>query len=355
VSVSWEHAYRDCTPAAAEVLRAVSALGLTSVTSPALATACSLTPAQTTACLAELAEAGWLRFGAIVERARAWLATNVTADDLVRAFTDYHADAMNDGWLGLHSAEVLAALRACDRGGLRRHGTRLAIAAWCIGAPDLRLWDELASAGEALAIADRDPVTLAELLHRSAQTFAEQGDRLRAETQWVRALAVVRRGTGNDELHEAVLAGLSELYRGWGRLGEALDADQAVVELRRTAADPIELGKALAQVASTMRAGGRLSSAAEYFAQAGEALTDTDDQALFHAWVLVSWGRVLWDQEHHGPARRRWSDALATLIDVDDKAADHVRGLLATPDGKPLPADYDGLSNTSWSSSGGNG
>jgi hypothetical protein len=133
-----------------------------------------------------------------------------------------------------------------------------------------------------------------------------------------------------------VLTALGALYREWGRLSKALDADLGLVDLRRAEGDPVGTASALTTVAGTMRDAGRLSSAADYLAQADEALTSitasSPDVRTVHAQILVSWGRALWDQGHAGPARRQWSRALAMLIDVDDTAADQVRTLLATAD-----------------------
>jgi tetratricopeptide (TPR) repeat protein len=244
-----------------------------------------------------------------------------------------HAKA--GAWLAEHRADILAAIRACDRDGLRRPGTRLAAALWPSAGlvPDPGWWQELARTGEELAIADRDPAALAELLHRSAATFAEHGDRQRAEAQWVRALAIIRRA-GLDPA--AVLTALGTLYREWGRLSKALDADLGLVDLRRAEGDPVGTASALTAVAGTMRDAGRLSSAADYLAQADEALTgitaSSPQVRTIHAQILVSWGSALADQGLPGPARRQWSRALAMLIDVDDTAADQVRTLLATAD-----------------------
>jgi len=105
-----------------------------------------------------------------------------------------HAKA--GAWLAEHRADVLAAIRACDRDGLRRPGTRLAAGALAVrraGARSAMGGRSWRAPGRALAIADRNPAALAELMHRSAATFAEHGDRQRAEAQWVRALAVIRR------------------------------------------------------------------------------------------------------------------------------------------------------------------
>src|SRR5213593_1326388 len=56
--------------------------------------------------------------------------------------------------LAKHRAEIVAAIRACDRPGLRRPGTRLAAAIWRAAGlvRDPEWWQELAAAGESLAI-----------------------------------------------------------------------------------------------------------------------------------------------------------------------------------------------------------
>jgi tetratricopeptide (TPR) repeat protein len=289
----------------------------------------------------------------------------------IREFTEAvdlerHEPARVGAWLSEQRADVLAAVRACDRDGLRGPGARLAAAVWPAArlVPDPAWWDGLARAGEALAIADRDPALLVDLLHGSAVTFAEHGDRLRAEEQWVRALAIIRRGDLKDhDRGQAVLTGLGALYRGWGRLGKALDAYLGLVDLRREAGDAAGAAEALFEVATAMYAAGRSSSAMDYLDEADEAISPVTEagsapaEALTaHARILVWGGRVRWELGQHGAARRRWSRALALLIDVDDAAAEHVRTLLASePDDDPVFPYEPGLSNTSSSSSGGNG
>lgn len=374
MSVSWEHAYGACGPAATEVLRAVATLNLPVVSSPAVGAAAGLHPAETAASLADLARDGWAVPGSaltMVEPARNWLATNSDslvepsqAVSIVRRFTEFHLAAVDrerhdaaevGAWLEQHRAEILAAVQACDRDPLRSVGTRLAYAVWRSAAlvRDPRWWQELASAGEALAIADRDPAMLADLLHHSAATFAEHGDRPRAEEQWVRALAIIRRSPSDPSDHRgvAVLTGLSALYKQWGRLSKALDLNLDLVDLRREAGDAVGAAEALDAVAVTMHAAGRLSSAIDYFAQADEAMSANEaaDVPAVHARILVRWGRALWEQGHHGAAKRPWSRALAMLVDVDEAAADRVRALLATAPNDQLPSycDEPGVSNTS--------
>jgi tetratricopeptide (TPR) repeat protein len=268
------------------------------------------------------------------------------------------------GWLADHRAEVLAAVRDSAPG----TGIRLAVAVWPVAGlvPDPLWWAELAEAGEALAIADRDPAMLVDLLHGAATTFAEHGDRLRAEERWVRALAITRRD-GMRDRGETVLCALGALYRDWGRLGKALDAYLGLVDLRREVGDPTGIADALAEVGTTMHATGRLPSATDYFDRADEAMravTEADAAApevgpellAAHARILVWCGRTRWEQGEHGTARRRWSRALAMLVDVDEDAANRVRALLATqPDERPeFPYDA-GVSNTCSSRSGGAG
>ncbi len=254
-------------------------------------------------------------------------------------------------WLTEHRAAVVAAVLACDHDGARGLGTRLAAAVWPAAGlvRDPGWWTELAQAGEALAVADRDPAALADLLRRGATTFAEHGDRVRAEERLVRALAVARREGLADK--DRVLSALGALYRDWGRLSKALDAYLGLVDVRRDAGDPAGTAAALAEVGATMHAAGRVRSAMDYFDQADEVMGEAGGAPTEHARILVWCGRTRWEQGLHGPARHRWSRALAMLVDVDEVEADRVRTLLSTgPESEP---DY--LSNTSSSPSGGVG
>ncbi|GAB1513777.1 hypothetical protein [Actinophytocola sp. KF-1] len=254
-------------------------------------------------------------------------------------------------WLAEHRAAVVAAVLACDHDGARGLGTQLAAAVWPAAGliQDPAWWTELAQAGEALAVADRDPSALAGLLHLAATTFAEHGDRVRAEERLVRALAVTRREGLPDK--DRVLSDLGALYRDWGRLSKALDAYLGLVDVRRDAGDAAGTAAALAEVGATMHAAGRVRSAMDYFDQADDVMSEAGGSPVEHARVLVWCGRTRWEQGLHGPARHRWSRALAMLVDVDEAEADRVRALLATgPEGQP---DY--LSNTSSSPSGGVG
>lgn len=257
-----------------------------------------------------------------------------------------HGAARVGAWLGEHRADVTAAVLACDRDRLRELGISLAAATWPAAGlvPDPRWWEDLARAGEGLAIAERHPDALVDLLHSAATTFAQYGDHAKAEARLVRALAITRRtGTHGD----VVLTALGRLYRDWGRLGKALDAYLGLVDLRRDADDPAGTADALAEVGATMHAAGRVGTAMDYFDRADEALVDVKGAVTDHARILVWCGRTRWEQGLHSAARSRWSRALALLVDVDDDAANEVRALLA--------AERPYESKTSRSSSGGGG
>lgn len=264
-----------------------------------------------------------------------------------------HEPAQVAVWLADHRPEVVAAVLACDRDGARELGTRLAAAVWPAAGlvPEPRWWSDLAEAGEALAVAGRDPAALVDLLCRGAAVFAAHGDRMRAEERWVRALSVSRRDGAPGQ--DRALAALGALYREWGRLSKALDAFLGLVDVRRAAGDPAGTAAALADVGTTMHAAGRVRSAMDYFDQADAVLRDAGGAPSEHARVLVWCGRARWELGQHGAARQRWSRALAMLVDVDEVEADRVRVLLATePESEP---EFPYLSNTSSSASGGVG
>ncbi|WP_143219160.1 tetratricopeptide repeat protein [Actinokineospora bangkokensis] len=276
--------------------------------------------------------------------------------DLLEAVDlDRRGAAAVGAWLAGHRADLVAGVRACDRDGVRRAGLRLAGAAWAAAGlvPEPRWWAELAEAGEALAIAERDPEALVGLLDAAAAVFADHGDRVRAEERWVRALSVARRAgsPGQDRL----LVALAGLYRGWGRLGKALDAQWALVELRAAAGDALGSALARAEVGATMHAAGRTASAVEHLERAQEAAALAGAGPVEHARLLVWCGWARWAQGGPGAAKRCWSRALALLVDVDEDAAQRVRDLLAHGPGDGATAPYlsTGASSSDSSSSAG--
>ncbi len=144
--------------------------------------------------------------------------------------------------------------------------------------PDWR--GDLARFGEEAAIASRQPPVLADLLVRSAQVYANSGDRKAAERQWVRALAVADDMDDRDRYADLLLI-LGHVYRRWGRLHKALDVFEELVDEReRTASSPIALATALAEVGTTMLDARRPTSAAAYLSRADDVLTSTTAPAV---------------------------------------------------------------------------
>jgi hypothetical protein len=83
---------------------------------------------------------------------------------------------------------------------------------------------------------------------------------------------------------------------------------------------------------------GRVDSAIDYATRAQDAVEALPDApARQRAEVAVLLGRALWASGAESVARRRFSHALALLVDVDDAAADRVRALLGAPTGTRLP------------------
>ena len=179
---------------------------------------------------------------------------------------------------------------------------------------------------------------LAALLESHAETATNAGDFLTAEMLWVRALKIRDRLPDRaGRVH--VLRSLAGMYGSWGRWHRALDAVFEVeMEFRREPRDPAGLAGALADIGTTMLGAARPDSAADYLKQAVTAYRQLAEPApVDQAYALVSWGRALWTQDAWVAARRRFSAALALLVDVDDTLADQVRHLLRQPNGQPLP------------------
>jgi len=180
---------------------------------------------------------------------------------------------------------------------------------------------------------------LAASLESSADIATNAGDFLRAEALWGRALAI-RDRLDDRTCRVRVLRSLAGMYRSWGRWHRALDAVFEVeMEFRREPRDPAGLAGALADIGTTMLGASRPDSAADYLRQAVTAYQQLAEPApADQAHALVWWGQALWTQGAWVAARRRFSAALALLVDVDDTLADDVRSLLRQPNGQPLPA-----------------
>jgi tetratricopeptide (TPR) repeat protein len=248
-------------------------------------------------------------------------------------------------WLTSHRDVLLAAITVCTSVGPRGQAIRLAALAWLVTSRILVLradahWrTELARRGEEAAIEGRDPHALGGLLEHSAHLADELREYDVGEAQYVRALAVWRRLNDHEGVVRVLIA-LLELYRSWGRLHRALDASFELVSEYQRRGDDRGLASALTEVGRTMLAADRPDAAVGYLTRANimwEA--EIPGATTERAHTLMELGRAQWRLGAWGPARRRFSDALALWVDEDEVAADGVRRLMSYPDGQPLPDD----------------
>jgi tetratricopeptide (TPR) repeat protein len=182
---------------------------------------------------------------------------------------------------------------------------------------------------EEAAIQARDPVALAAVLELSAVLADQVGDRLTAEAQWIRALAVRERLGERTELMW-LLRELIEFYGTWGRWHRALDA---AVELLQTAqrdeSDHEGTARALAALGTTMLRANRPGDAAPYLRQAAQSWSRLDStEPVEHARVLTALGRAQRGDGHPILAKRSFTAALDLCDGHDENLADEVRALL---------------------------
>jgi hypothetical protein len=261
----------------------------------------------------------------------------------VGAVAGFTGSAQAVEWVVAYRGLLLTAVQLGALVGLSQDACWLAAVLWPITANvDVlrvdRAWaTDLARHGEEAAIQGRDPHTLGTVLEHSAQLAEYHADRLTAEAQWVRALAVWRELAEHTRV-VGVLTALIGLYRSWGRFHRALDAAVELVSETQRAADDRGTALALGAVGVTMLAANRPDSAVDYLNQADRAMSQlVEPLTAEHAHTLVALGRAHWRLGAWSMARRRFSAALALWVDLDDTEADYVRLLLGQPEGEPLP------------------
>lgn len=240
--------------------------------------------------------------------------------------------------------EVIAVVRGAGRSQAPLLGARVADTAWASILPDHdnpEQWLPLCEAGERCATDARDPRLLISLLRRSGEYFAAVDRRHLTEGQWVRALALAR-SAGDVATADEVSRSLAELYRDWGRLHKALDVLQNLVHSRQeNGGQPHDVAEALAELGATLLQANRPADAVDTLTLANNLLrggagdvscsgTESDLEAMaLRGTVLITLGRALEARAEPARAARYYSRALALLIDVDEGAAEDVRGRLA--------------------------
>lgn len=365
VSTSWASRYSELSAEAVRVLTAVTVLKVTEVVPTQMAIALGAAQGEVAAAVDELRETGWVTTSptgrdVVVDGAEIWLrfdAPDQPAPDVahaiagrvltaVRVALDRARHEVDDPgrWITAHYQWVLTAIRAGVRAALPDIAARVAAAAWQVAghAPNPTWHRELACAGEQAATAARDPLTLSELLQRSAALCEQAGDWAAAEEQRVReAKLAVELGE-----HDRIVTSLTTLiafYGRWGRPGPAVDALIALADHQRHAGNTVGRAQALAQLGALMLAAGRISTADRYLETAVDLFSHAAPGSVppaLQARVLELSGRALWQLRHPIRARRRFRHALAVLGDTDPAATHRIRALLDTHTDTPtLPDD----------------
>jgi tetratricopeptide (TPR) repeat protein len=147
---------------------------------------------------------------------------------------------------------------------------------------------------------------------------------------------ILRRRLGDRAELRRVLRALGEAYKARDRWHRVLDTlDWIFTTFQQDPPDYAGMAGTLAEIGTTMITVERPDSAADYLKRAVTAYGKLAEPApIGHAAALVSWGNLLWSQGTYGQARRKFSAALALLVDIDDTLAEQARELLRQPRNK---------------------
>ncbi|GLZ43447.1 hypothetical protein Acsp05_70710 [Actinokineospora sp. NBRC 105648] len=235
-------------------------------------------------------------------------------------------------WLGAHAAVVLGAVRAAARLRAWDLSAALATAVWPVAPADTGLdWARaVAKWGAEAAVAARDRRAFVRLLAAGAAWFADRGDFLTAEAFGVRELAA-RERLGDPAGLADVLTRRGHVYRRWGRLHRAMDCYRRLLVVEQGREDPLGTARALALFGTVLLDARRTAPALAHLERAVGVFAGLG-RPVEHARALVALGTALWRDDNPRLARRRLSEALALLVDHDERGAAEVRALLADPD-----------------------
>ncbi|MFE9748792.1 hypothetical protein ACFYOT_28120 [Saccharothrix saharensis] len=191
------------------------------------------------------------------------------------------------------------------------------------------------------AVAERDPESLGAALRSAWVWFERRGDLAAAEEYAAREWDLWRRA-GRTADAVRLLWWRAEISRRRGRADLELRCYERLESLHDTdsvdADERAALVRVWAAAASALLAHDRADLAVDWARRAEHAVRALPDFPPVEQALVFEWsGRALWASDAVGPARRRFSEALALLVDVDDTAADRIRRLLTHDRASPLP------------------
>ncbi|MFL6126391.1 hypothetical protein [Actinophytocola sp.] len=200
---------------------------------------------------------------------------------------------------------------------------------------------ELARYGEDAAITGREPELLIELLDSSAAVYSSTADWPGAERAWLRAHAVAE-SLGDAARGVQLLRLLTTNYLNWERPHKAADTLLELVAIHERVGNRVKTAEAQAAVARIMTNAGRADAAIKYLRKADRSLHSRPDTQPELAMVLSDIGHVYAQLGRINTARTYYHEALALVVDTDDRAAEQIRAMQSVlPNG-----DHDGLDLT---------
>lgn len=264
----------------------------------------------------------------------------VTDDQLVvSGQSPFHTAEDVAGWWEAQHDHVLAVIQSVIAAGDGAAAAALQVQVWPVvpadAAPD---WcARLRDCGKQLAAELPTSRVLADAFRHSVEACIRRGDYRAAELDGMRELAIWRK---LDDYAGAVdaLTRLADTYRGRDRLHRVIDCGDEVLSWSLRHQEPAGVVAALRNLGLLMVEVGKFDLGLDYLTRARDALDAAPEVPIpLRAEVIVQLGRAHWIAGAESRAKRRFSDALAMVVDVDDLMADRIRALLATPIGTPLP------------------
>jgi tetratricopeptide (TPR) repeat protein len=240
-------------------------------------------------------------------------------------------------WWDAQHDHILSVIESLIAGGQPETAVSLLSQVWTIVPAQAQPpWcSRLRECGTLLATELPTSRVLAEVLQYSARACIQQGDYRNAEFDGMRELAIWRQ---LDDYPGAVgaLRRLADTFRLRDRLHLVIDCADQILTWSLRHQD--QVAGALRNLGLVMVEAGRVDSAIDYLSRARVASDALPDLPVAQrAELIAQLGRALWMSGAESLARRRFSEALALLVDVDDVAAERMRVLLGASAGIALP------------------
>jgi tetratricopeptide (TPR) repeat protein len=241
-------------------------------------------------------------------------------------------------WWDAQQDDILALIESLIADGHPDTAVSLLSQVWPIVATQARPWPgRLRDCGTRLV--DELPTSrvLAQVLRYSAQACRRHEYYQEAELDGMRELAIWRALNDYPGAVNA-LRHLAETFRSRNRLHRVMDCADQILQWALRQGDELAVAGAFRDLGLLTVEAGRPDEAIGYLTRARDIIdTLPGVPVVRQAELIARLGTAMWLSGARSKARRRFSEALALLVDVDDAAADRIRVLVSTPSDTPLP------------------